>query len=345
MKQLTNQEISSFCEELAWMIHSGVSIGDGLELLAAEEEGPWKDCLLRMAAQANEGKQLSEVMKSEACFPVYVQGTVSVGEKTGRFEEALRALRTYYEEKERMNRRMKSALLYPMGVLLLMLIVLTILLTQVLPTLQSVFASLGGEPKGIAGGLFAIGLRLRDGMPVLCCILGVLILLVLAFALCTPFREKLVTLWKKLAGDKGVMRKMNDAALAQAVSMGLCSGLMLEETMELAAEVLADVPKAKERCILCREELQKGIPLADALKQSEVFPASACRLLSVGMQSGSGDVVMEEIAERLSEEADIALANRIAKIEPVLVLVTSLLVGVILLLVMLPLINIMETIG
>jgi type IV pilus assembly protein PilC len=109
--------------------------------------------------------------------------------------------------------------------------------------------------------------------------------------------------------------------------------------------VTADVPKAKERCLRCKEALLSGEPLVDALRTSEVLPASACRLLSVGLQGGSGETVMAEIAEKLSEEADIAVTSRIEKTEPALVLSVSVLVGVILLVVMLPLINIMETIG
>jgi type IV pilus assembly protein PilC len=168
---------------------------------------------------------------------------------------------------------------------------------------------------------------------------------VITFSVSASFREKVLNLWRKNAGDKGIMRKMNDASFAQAISMGLSSGLPLEETMELAAEVLSDVPEARERCLNCKEELLSGIPLADALKKAEVFPPAMCRLLSLGMQSGNGDVVMVEIADRLSEEADVALASKVEKLEPTLVLITSVLVGIILLSVMLPLMNIMEAIG
>ena len=115
--------------------------------------------------------------------------------------------------------------------------------------------------------------------------------------------------------------------------------------MELAAQVLADVPAAQERCKQCREYLEDGDNTVDALRKAEIFPPATCRLLSLGMQSGNGDVTMREIARRLSEDADIALSDAIAKVEPTLVLVTSVLVGAILLSVMLPLINIMETIG
>lgn len=346
MKKMTNEAIAAFCEELAWLIHSGVRVGDGLALLAEEEQDKeWKESLLRMAQKADEGIILSEILKEEECFPVYVHGIVNVGETTGRIEEALKALTRYYENKERMNRRIKSALLYPSILLVLMMIVLVILLTQVLPVFQSVFASLGGGLDGVAGGLLNLGLWLNDAMPVLCVILGVFVVLIFVVSVSDTVRDKIVSVWRKVAGDRGIMRKMNDASFAQAISMGLSSGLPLEETMELAAEVLADVPEAKQRCMVCKEELQKGIPLIEALKKSEVLPLSACRLLSLGMQSGNGDVVMAEIAQKLSEEADVAMENRVSKVEPTMVLVTSVLVGIILLLVMMPLMNIMETIG
>ncbi len=346
MRQLNYREIASFCQELAWLVHSGVRVGDGLNLLAEEEkEGAWKACLSKMAEQADEGLPLSDIIKNAECFPVYVQGILSVGETSGRLEESLLALKKYYEGRDRMNNRVRSALLYPSVLLLLMLIVIVILLTQVLPIFQSVYASLGGELGGLAGGLLTLGLFLNKIMPVLCVLMALVIALVIAFSVSEKFRSHVTTLLRKKTGDKGVMRKMNDAAFAQAISMGLSSGLPLEETMELAAEVLKDVPTAKERCLNCKEELLGGIPLAEALKKTDVFPPAMCRLLSLGMQSGNGDAVMVEIADRMSEDAELALAARVEKVEPTLVLVTSILVGIILLSVMLPLMNIMEAIG
>jgi len=346
MRQLNYSEIAAFCQELAWLVHSGTRIGDGLNLLAEEEkEEVWKSCLTAMAEQADEGVPLSEVIKNAGCFPVYVQGILNVGETTGRLEEALLALKKYYEGRSYMNNRVRSALLYPSVLLVLMLIVIVILLTKVLPVFQSVFASLGGELNGLAGGLLTLGTWMNRAMPVLLMLMAVLVLLVMAFSVSTVFRGKILLFWRKIAGDKGIMRKMNDASFAQTISMGLSSGLPLEETMDLAAEVLKDVPEARERCFNCKEELLSGIPLADALKKADVLPPAMCRLFSLGMQSGNGDAVMVEIADRLSEEADAALTNRIEKVEPTLVLITSVLVGAILVSVMLPLMNIMETIG
>lgn len=345
-KTLSYREIAYFCQELSMLIHAGVSVGDGLALLAEEErDGIWRERFQKMAKLSDEGMSLAQIVKEAACFPTYMIGFINVGELSGRLEEALNSLMGYYEERDRMNRRVKNALLYPSILLLLMMIVMVILLTQVLPVFRSVYASLGGELTGVAGVLLNVGLWLNDCMPVLCVIFGLIIVAVIAFATSQTIREKLLYLWRTRMGDKGLLRVMNDASLAQAIAMGISSGLPMDETMEMAAEVLVDVPAARVRCEKCREMLLDGETTVDALRAAEIFPPATCRLLTLGMQSGTADVTMREIARRLSDDADIALSNKISKVEPTLVLITSALVGAVLLSVMLPLINIMETIG
>ncbi len=346
MRQLAYKEITLFCEELTWLLHAGVTVGDGLHLLAEEEpEGAWKECLYAMSRKADESIPLSQIMEEEKCFPTYVHGLVAVGEETGNLEEALHALSRYYEDRDKLNRQIRSALLYPSILLVLMLLVMVVLLTQVFPVFRSVFASLGGELRGVAGGLYRLGMWLNEAMPVLCVLFATVIGLIVIFSVSNKFRESVLRLLRRYVGDKGIMRRMNEAGIAQAMAMGLGSGLSMEDTLKLAEEILKDVPAGQKRCQDCREKIEQGEPLIQALKESQILPLSACRLLSLGIQSGSGDSVMQEIADRLSQEADAALESKVAKVEPTLVLVTSILVGAILLSVMLPLMNIMETIG
>jgi type IV pilus assembly protein PilC len=244
-----------------------------------------------------------------------------------------------------MGRRIRAALTYPCVLLLLMLMVIVVLLSRVLPVFDDVYASLGGQLTGIAGGLLALGRWLDAAMPVLCAVLAVVVALVLAFSLSDAFRDRLLCLWRRKHGHKGVSGRLTQAHFAQALTMGLYSGLPLEEAVELCAALLEDVPIAADRCRDCARRLVEGGELAETLQTSEMLPASACRLLTLGMRSGSGDAVMEDIARRLSDDADQALERRVAQVEPTLVLATSLLVGAILLSVMLPLMNIMTAIG
>ena len=138
---------------------------------------------------------------------------------------------------------------------------------------------------------------------------------------------------------------MTEARFAQALAMGLRSGLPLEEAVDVCASLLRDTPSAADRCRMCANRLAEGGELAETLQESGMLPPAVCRLLTLGIRSGTGDTVMDDIARRLSIEANQALERKVAQVEPTLVLVTSLLVGAILLSVMLPLMNIMTAIG
>lgn len=344
-KNLSNDKISSLCLELSLLLHAGVGMGDGLALMAEESAGSDKELLDAMSAKADEGMPLSAVMRAVEGFPAYVCGLVEVGEQSGRLEDALTALSGYYEDRARMDRRVRSALLYPAVMLALMLVVITVLLVQVLPIFEDVYASLGGRLTGVAGGLLAIGQWLDSAMPVLLALLGLALVFFGLFAAAGGFREKMLALWRGRRGDKGLSRKMNNARVAQALAMGMASGLPMEDAVTLAGNLMEDVPPAQARCLACRDRLDQGDSLSAAMKESGLLPAAQCRLLELGQRSGAGDTAMEKLARDLAQESEAALEDRVSRVEPALVLVCSILVGMILLSVMLPLMNIMAAIG
>lgn len=344
-KSLSYPEIAELCRGLALLLHAGISLGDGLFLLAEEEKGEMHTLLTQMGQKMDSGAFLSAAMAETDAFPAYVVGMVQVGERAGRMEEALNALAGYYEDRERMDRQVRNALMYPSILLLLMLVVIAVLLIRVLPIFDEVYASLGSRLTGIAGGLLRLGQTLEAVMPLLCVLLAAVVGLLLLFSGNERFRQWVLTFWRTKQGDKGVSQKMNDARFAQALSMGLRSGLPVEEAVELAGALLRDVPAAATRCKECAQRLTEGGSLPQALRDAGTLPASACRMLELGLRGGTGDQVMEEIAGRLSEEASQALGRRVAQVEPAMVLAASLLVGIILLSVMLPLMHIMSAIG
>jgi len=340
-KQVMKEEIASLCLELSLLLHAGVGMGGALHLLAEDNEQ--KELLTSMAEKVDDGMPLHAALKESGAFPTYVCGLVEVGERTGRTEEALASLSRYYEGRIRLDRRIKSSLLYPAVMLALMLVVIGVLLVKVLPIFDEVYASLGGSLTGVAGGLLNLGQWLETAMPVLWCLLAVLAALACACAVSESFRGKLLGGWQKRWGDKGISRKLNNARLAQAMAMGMASGLPLEEAVALSAGLMEG--GAKERCLNCQRKLEDGESLSSALKSSGLLPASQCRLLELGQRSGAGDSSMEKIAHDLTEDGEVALDALVGRVEPALVLVCSLLVGLILLSVMLPLMNIMAAIG
>ncbi len=343
---LSNDEISALCLELSLLLHAGVSSGDGLALMAEEEsQAVSHDFLLPMARQVDEGSSLAAAFRSSGRFPHYVCSLLDVGERSGRVEESFAALARYYEERAQLDRRLRAALLYPAVLLLIMLIVIVVLLVRVLPVFHDVYADLGGHLTGIAGGLLAFGRLLDNAMPILLVLLVIFLVLLALFSLSSPFRGLLLARWRVHWGDRGISRKINSARFAQSLSMGLSSGLPLEEALSLSSHLLEDVPAARARFQDCLSRMEQGVSLPQAMGESGLLPRAQSRLLDLGLRSGSGDCAMEEIARRLSEESEAALEARLGQVEPALVGITSVLVGLILLSVMLPLVHIMTAIG
>ena len=345
-RNLTHDQISRLCLELSLLFHAGVDAGGALALLAEEEPDAYlRARLTGMAGQLDEGSSLAAALRGSGCFPDYVCGLVQVGEQTGRTEEALSSLARYYEDRARLDRRLRASLLYPAVLLFILLAVIVVLLTQVLPVFNDVYAQLGGRLTGVAGGLLSLGRLLDEAMPVLCALLALAVALMCAFAGSLRFRTWALGLWRRRRGDRGLSRKLNTARFAQALAMGMGSGLPLEEALSLSASLLSDLPSAQARCLDCRSRLDQGVPLAKAMAETGLLPRADCRLLELGMRSGGGDGVMLQIAGRLSEEGDCALEARMGQIEPTMVVASSVLVGLILLSVMLPLMHIMTAIG
>jgi len=345
-RKLSHDEISTLCLELALFLHAGADSGSALALLQEETSDPQlKTMLTQMARQVDEGCSLAQVFESSGVFPRDVWAMLQVGEKTGRSEEALRALARYHDRRSQMDRQMRSALLYPSILLLIMLAVIVVLLTQVLPIFNDVYASLGGQLTGLAGGLLHLGRLLNTVLPLLCVLLAAVVILLVTFSSSERFRTCLLHWWQKKRGDKGLSAKLATARFAQALSMGLSSGLSPDDAVEAAGTLLADQPTATQRIQSCQELLSNGESFTTAIKKTTLLPAAECRLLELGLVSGSGETAMEEIAHRLDRDAEDALEQQLGRIEPTMVVITSLLVGAILLAVMLPLTDIMSAIG
>lgn len=128
------------------------------------------------------------------------------------------------------------------------------------------------------------------------------------------------------------------------MAMTLASGLDTDESLDMV-ERITENPAMLGRIAKCRELMESGELFVDAISKSEIFNSMYCRMLSIGFKTGTADQVMDEIARRSEEEVDENIESVINKVEPTLVIIMSLIVGLILLSVMLPLMSIMTTIG
>ncbi len=344
--RLTNSDIGDLCLALAHLLRAGIGVGDALYLLAEDEERPNHRALLRqMAEAADGGLSLAAIVGSHSSFPEYMQGLLLVGEKVGRVPETLDALAQHYAGRARMERRLRAALLYPAVLTAVLLVVVGALLMWVLPVFNDVYAQMGSRLTGIAGGLLTLGRFLRAALPWLCGLTALLVAALWMAAICAPLQKRLMAWWNTHMGSRGIGASLQTARFAQALAMAMQSGMTGEEAVTLASALAQGSPEHQARCRRSLEALEQGASLPMALREQQLLPGGACRLLEAGARSGSAEVVMAKLAEDLLEESEAALEQAAARVEPMVVVVLSLLVGAILFSVLLPLANILSAIG
>lgn len=343
--RLSDPELTRLLRGFALLLHSGIGAADGAFLLAREEQAHLQQLLNSLGESLDQGGTLSGALEHSDAFPAYVCAMAHIGEETGCLEEALNSLAEYYEERSRTMTQIRSAVAYPAMVFVLMLLVVGVLLVKVMPVFDGIYASLGSRLTGPAAGLLYAGQLLEASLPVI--FGGLLVFAVAAASLrfCPSVREKLADSWKRRYGDRGILRKFNNARFARALAMGLASGLTMETSFSLSEKLMQDVPGAARRCADCARAMETGEEFGSAMEHAGLLPPAQCRLLQLGYRCGNADQVMRQIADAMMEDARNGLDQAVSRLEPAMVLVSSVLVGLILLSVMLPLADILAVLG
>ena len=342
---LTQSELSRIFRSLGSLLHAGISPAEGIYLLAREEAGETAALLERIGQELDLGGVLSQVMADSGAFPAWAWAMVRVGEDTGRLEEATGFLADYCDEQLRTRRLLKQSFAYPCILFALMLGVIALLLMKVLPVFDRVYASLGSSLTGTAGILLMLGRWLEGSLPAVFILLAMLLVLLGAFRFCQPVRRALTGWYRIRLGDRGVNRKFNNARFARALAMGIGSGMTAEEAVSLAGQLLEELPGAARRCEEARKLLEEGAALDDALQQTDLLPPARGRMLAVGLRSGNVDRILTDLADRMEQDARQALEDTLSRVEPAMVLLCAALVGLILLSVMVPLLDILAALG
>ncbi len=340
------QYLPIFCRELHQLVRTGIPLAEGLTMLREDETDPdtrsWLEALCR---STEEGLPLASALRETGAFPAYMTDMVSLAEETGRLEDVLLSLQRHYDRQLRMAADIRGAVAVPVTLFAVMVAVVVLLVTQVLPVFDRVFAQLGVRMGAVATGMMNAGAVLAKAGTGLAVVLVILATAALVVALVPSLREKFVTGFRRSFGGRGILGQMAAARFASSMSMAVASGLSMEESVALSAKLCGGAREIDEKTERCRKEIEEGGSPADALADSGLFSGRDCRLLKLAEQTGSLPDTLEDLAQRQEEESLRRIDRTVGAIEPAIVVITSALAGVILLSVMLPLMGLLSTIG
>lgn len=340
--KLNNRELFQFCEHFSIILRSGMSAIEGLAILnddSQTERG--KEILTFLYKDMEESGSLAHAMEQSGAFPASAAAYVRTGEETGCLDEVMKGLSAFYAKEIQITDQIQSAVAYPLVMLGMMTAVIVILLVKVLPVFRQVFRQLGLEMSWISGALLGIGETLSRYSTAFLVLLAAMIGFILFLVLHPKGQELIRKIVCRFPGMKEIPVNLDYSRLCQCISLGIRSGLSPELCVELAGAVVSQT-ETREKLASIQKQLAEGYGFIEAITESGLFKAMELRLISLGFQAGASDEVMEKLAEQYEEKSTDSVSHIVSILEPTIVIVLSILVGLVLLSVMMPLLGLLS---
>lgn len=346
-KQLESLAISVFCENMAMMLGAGIGAEEAAGLLGEDStQGSFYDAAKSVQKfLLLQGGTLSEAVAQSGYFPAYVSDMIRVGESAGRIEQTLRSLAGYYASRSRLETKLKSAVLYPLVLLVLMAAILGVLLAKVLPVFAGVYTSLAGDLTSSSYGY----IRVAYGIGWLALAVTVLVALVLIAATVASRTSKGLDTLKRMAEHlpvlSGIAQQLSLANFTEVLMIYVASGVDVDSAMEAAGKMV-DNETVAQKVDACRRQMkEKGVGLATAVYEQKLFEPLYGRMLVSGARSGSLEPVLERLTDLFSQDARMRIDRAVDRVEPFMSAFLTVTVGIALISTMLPLIGILGSIG
>lgn len=344
-KPLSNGELITFCEQLAVILHAGISVLEGISIMKEEADSAEGEAILgKIYDSIIENGFLYLALSEAEVFPEYMIQMVRLGEMSGRLDQVMEALARQYGREEAIRENIKGAVLYPSVMFGILIVIILVLVIEVMPVFSQVFAQMGSEMTGISAVILKAGQAMRRDSYLLIAVF----LFLVAMLLYLNYSKKGKQVRSSFTQSFFATRELSEASAASrfagGVSMCLRSGLNMEESLSMAGSLI-DHKKLKAKIALCKEKMNEGEHFETALRETGIFKGIYGQMILIGYRAGSAEESIERVADLYEEEVDRKLQGLLSILEPSMIALLSVIVGGILLSVMLPLMTAMSGIG
>lgn len=344
-RKLKADELSAFSLQMAMMLKAGILPSVAVESLMEDStDKQERELLGAICGELNKGAPFSAALETTGCFPGYMINMLAIGESSGKLESVCEDLARHYAKDAQLADSIRQAATYPSLMLLLMVAIVLVLTAEVLPIFQSVYDDLGVTITPMAEAMLSAGDASKIVLLVVTLLVALVLLVGVIAAAVPALKRGLTALGYKLFGSTKLMKSISLSRFCSSVALMLYAGLNYTEAVK-QARTLVENTKTRKQVDACIDLLEQGQPLSAATSQSGLITGLPASLLSAGIKSGAADKAMSEVANRYADRADNQINKAVGRIEPALVIILCVIVGLVLLSVMLPLIGIMTRMG
>ena len=342
-KRVSAKNLAVFTRQFSVMIDAGLPLVQCLDILGSQEEDKnFAAAILQTRTDVESGASLADAMrKHPKTFDPLFTNMIAAGEAGGILDTILKRLATYIEKAVKLKGQVKSAMIYPIAVVVIAGVVVGVILWKVIPTFAALFSGLGAELPLPTRVVIWMSDSLVRYMPFLLVGMGAIGWAFKAYYGTPGGRRMIDSIVLKMPVLGNIMRKIAVARFCRTLSTLISSGVPILDGLEITAKTSGNAI-VEDAIMLTRKSIERGETVSAPLKETAVFPPMVTQMISVGEATGALDAMLAKIADFYEEEVDTAVAGLLTLLEPIMIAFLGGLVGGIVIAMYLPIFDLIS---
>ena len=322
------EELAFNCRQLSAMLSSGLTLVRALDILSKEQpKEATRQIFREVYEEVQKGSSFSDALRmQQGAFPNFLVSMVQAGESSGQLDIIVRRLEEYYDKQNKLNNKIRGAIMYPIILAVLCVIIVIALFTFILPTFKDLMTE--EDMKGLTGFLF----KLADSMTGYWYIyVGTVlaVIFIVKYTLKIPsVRYKFDKMICKMPKVGKLVVKVYTGKFARTLSSLYSSGIPMVEALERSAAILGNT-FIEQSFVTVISEVKQGEQLSVSIQRTGIFESMFCSIIFVGEESGALDSILEKSAGFYEDEADSAIQRLVGLIEPVMIIIMGAAIGLV----------------
>jgi type IV pilus assembly protein PilC len=345
-KKIAAKDISIFTRQLATMIAAGIPIVQAFEIVGKGHENPSvRDLLGSIKSDIESGTNLTSALsKHPLQFNALYCNLVQAGEAAGILDSILDELATYQEKIEGIKSKIKSALFYPVAVIIVAFIITTILLVYVIPQFESLFTSFGGDLPALTR--FVIDLSeffQKTWYLMFGGIMGTVAAMSYSYKRSPKMQHAFDRMLLKAPVVGDIVRKATIARFCRTLATMFAAGVPLVEALDSVAGAAGNAVYT-EGTMAIKVDVSGGVQLVTAMTSTGLFPNMVCQMVAIGEESGELDTMLGKVADFYEGEVDDAVEGLTSLLEPIIMAFLGVVIGGLVIAMYLPIFKMASTV-
>lgn len=339
------RDLSVFCRQFVSMTRAGVSIIDAMKMLCEQTENKkLKKALVQVRVDVEKGESLANAFRAHPkIFPSLLVNMTEAGEASGSIDIALERMAEHFEKSAKTKALIKKAMIYPIVLCVVLIAVIIVMLLVVIPSYSEMFETLDTELPAITTAMIVASDFIKNKWFIIVLIVAAVVALMKFFAGTNTGKHVFGKIALTIPAIKNLKQKEASSMMARTLSTMMAAGVPLVDAVGIVANTMENI-WYKEALYDARDQITMGVPLSQPLETCGLFPPMVYHMTRIGEESGNTEDMLTKLADYYDEEVEMAVQSLMAVMEPMIIVVMALVVGVMIFSVLSPMMDLYNAI-